>query len=63
MSISGLMAAILDFPSRMWGYDIVLCTIVTGDPENIGFAAEISFLLLIHTEIPWGVFLPPTVTT
>jgi hypothetical protein len=58
------MAAILDFPSRMWGYDIVLGTIVTGDPKNIGFAIEILFLSLIHPDIPWGYFYsPPPITT
>jgi hypothetical protein len=44
MSTSGLVAAILDFSLPCQCYDIVLCAIVTGDPENIGFAVETAFL-------------------
>ena len=44
MSTSGLAAAILNFPLTVWSYDIVLGTMVTGDPKNIGFAVETAFL-------------------
>jgi hypothetical protein len=38
MSTSGLVPTILDFPLPVWGDDAVLSPIVSGDPENIGFA-------------------------
>ena len=50
---SDFTAAILDF------YKIADTTIKKFDPENIGVAAEISFLSALELEIPLGVFYPP----
>ena len=44
MSTSGLVPTILDFPLPVWRDDIVLGPIVTGDPENLGFAVETAIL-------------------
>jgi hypothetical protein len=47
MSTSGLVPTILDFPIPVWRDDIVLGPIVTGDPENIGFAVETVILAVL----------------
>jgi hypothetical protein len=51
MSVSGLMADILDLLLPVLFYGIVLVTIVTGHPENIGFAVETVFLSCLHADI------------
>jgi hypothetical protein len=44
MSTSGLVPTILDSPLPVCRDDIILGLIITGDPENRGFAAETAIL-------------------